>query len=103
MLTGPCQPKASSSAVSQVACFGSPVCAGQKGVKSLLSSELLRQYAGLGLAFWGRASSAPAQSKEGGVLRSQVQHLASRSNSALLTDTYPSPLRAQFGAAKRQR
>jgi hypothetical protein len=26
-----------------------------------------------------------------------------RTNSALLTDTYTSPLRAQFGAAKRER
>jgi hypothetical protein len=34
---------------------------------------------------------------------SQVPSLASRSNSALLTDTYASPLRAQCGAAERER
>jgi hypothetical protein len=42
-------------------------------------------------------------SKGGTVLLNQVLSLASRSNRALLTDTFTSSLRAQRGAAKRKR
>jgi hypothetical protein len=37
------------------------------------------------------------------VLRCELLRLAARSNNALVTDAYSSPLRAQRGAAQRER
>jgi hypothetical protein len=82
----------------------SSVCAVPGTVPSFLNSELSQAIcsAHFNAAMAQRAPQAP-RIRGGNVLRSLVKLAAPRSNGALLTDTCFSPLRAQFGAAKRER